>query len=62
MSHAQQMRNMILSQTLFGDENTSLTIQDYEDLLIEVTKLRRENKKLKKELEEYKLYENDYIA
>ena len=44
------------------DGEKIITMADFEDLYIEVRKLRRENKKLKAELEEYKMYESDEIA
>lgn len=53
-------REAMLSQSL--SEDGTITVQDYENLLIKVRKLQRENRKLRKALEEYQLYEDDEIA
>ncbi len=53
-------RQAMLSQTL--DEEGAITIKDYEDLVIKVRRLQRENRRLKKLLEEYELYSDDNIA
>lgn len=59
-NNAYDVRKAILQTALFGDEDTSLTVKDYEDLLIEYRKLKREYKKVLKELEEYRLYDESY--
>ena len=65
MHNAMDVRKAVLETVLYGDEDTSLTLKDYEDLLIKYNKLKREYKKAMKELEEYRLYNSDeegYIA
>ena len=65
MHNAMDVRKAILETALYGDEESSLTVKDYEDLLIKYNKLKREYKKAMKELEEYRLYNSDeegYIA
>lgn len=65
MHNAMDVRKAILETALYGDEESSLTLKDYEDLLIKYNKLKREYKKVMKELEEYRLYNSDeegYIA
>ena len=65
MHNAMDVRKAILETALHGDEERSLTVKDYEDLLIKYNKLKREYKKAMKELEEYRLYNSDeegYIA
>jgi tRNA 2-selenouridine synthase SelU len=65
MHNAMDVRKAILETALYGDEESSLTLKDYEDLLIKYNKLKREYKKAMKELEEYRLYNSDeegYIA
>lgn len=65
MHNAMDVRKAVLETALYGDEESSLTLKDYEDLLIKYNKLKREYKKAMKELEEYRLYNSDeegYIA
>ena len=62
MHNAADVRKAVLSTALFGDENTSLTIKDYEDLLIKYNQLKKDFKKAMKELEEYRLYDESYVA
>ena len=60
MAQIKSVRERMLSQVLYKGGTDVITVADYEDLLIEKRKLERKVKQHEKELEEYRLYDDNY--